>query len=486
MSYGLTAQGFVIKRLIDIQEELQSEFKSVLGDGINLDDNAPLGQIIGIMAERESLIWELALSVYNSQYPDTAEGTSLKNSCALVGVRALDATNSTAVIRARGTVSTTIPDGRIVSVAGNSDVRFVTDSQGIIAAAVNAEQKITFSSVPDSGTWTITFDGETTAVLAFNENASTIETELENLSNITDVSVIGDYANGFTIEFINIDGDKQQPSFTVNNSLFTGATIVDETITVLDEGGSYIDIACTAEDKGANQAPSMTLTEIETLVAGWDEAYNLLDAQIGRDEETDEALRLRRDISLQQSRAGTVEAIRNDLQEIEDVVDVIVFENDDIVVDGNGRPAKSFEVVLDGGDDDAIANAIWNVKPAGIETFGTVSKTVYDSHGTAHTIYFSRPTDIDIYVEITVTKKNGATVTETQVKDAIIAYGDNLIFGDDIIVYPAFMAALNGLEIEDITLDIGTAPAPSGDDNIVIAPNEKARFDTSNITVTII
>ncbi len=41
------------------------------------------------------------------------------------------------------------------------------------------------------GYFTITFDGQTTALLDYNASASTIETELENLSNITNVAVIG-------------------------------------------------------------------------------------------------------------------------------------------------------------------------------------------------------------------------------------------------------------------------------------------------------
>jgi len=486
MAYGLTPNGFIIKRLIDIQEERKEAYRSKFGEGINLDDNSVFGQQIGIESEREALLWELALALYNSQYPDTAEGISLDNCGAIVAVPRLDPTESLAVIRARGSAGTVIAKGRIVSVKGNSSIRFVTDVERIIASPVNAKQKILFSLEPDAGTWTLTFKGETTAPLNYDANAENIESALESLDSITDVNVSGNYSEGFLIEFINEDSEIQQPSFTVDSSLTTGAEQIDIEVEMIDEGGAYVDIPVTAEEKGAYQAPSMSLTEIETPVSGWDEAYNLEDAKVGRGFEEDEEYRPRRNISLQQSRSGTVEAIRNTLKQLENVVDVIVFENDDSVPDSDGRPPKSFEAVVDGGDDETIANTIWQSKPAGIKPFGTEIFVVTDSQGLSKQIGFSRPTTVMIYLNITVVKEEGGEVTETQVKDAVIAYGEALKLGDDIIVYPDFIASLSGLAIKDVELDIGKTPTPSGDDNIVIAPNERAEFDRANISVTIL
>ena len=486
MGFGLTTKGFILKRLLNIKEELEADVKSVLGDGINLESNSILGQIIGIFAERLALLWELALAIYNSQYPDTAEDTSLDNCGAIVGVPRLKATKSTTIIRARGEVGVNIPQGSIISVKGNSASRFITSESGTIAEAVNSKQKITFSLVPNSGSWAINFMDEISASLPYNATTTQIKSALEALSNITEISVSGSYSDGFSIEFINDDGLKYQKTFGIISSLFSSSESVDTAVTVIDEGGAYIDIDCIAEESGAKQAPSKTLTEIETPISGWDEAYNLLDAEIGRALESDEDYRTRRELSLQQSRSGTVEAIRNDLQKLENVRDVIVFENDSSATDLLGRPPHSFEAVIDNGDDNVIATAIWNVKPAGIKTFGSIKKSITDSQGISHEICFSRPIGIAIYINIQITPKPNAEVTIAQVKEAILTYGNDLRFGDDVIVYPALMASLNKLEIEDIDIDIGTTSPPSGDNNVVIAPNEKARFDSSNIAVTIL
>ena len=78
-TYGITADGFVIKRMADIKSEMEASLRSAFGNQINLLPTELLGQIVGIMSEREAIVWELAEQIYNSQYPDTASGIQLDN-----------------------------------------------------------------------------------------------------------------------------------------------------------------------------------------------------------------------------------------------------------------------------------------------------------------------------------------------------------------------------------------------------------------------
>lgn len=73
-------------------------------------------------------------------------------------------------------------------------------------------QQIGFSHVPDEGSWTIEFDGETTAPLAFNANAAAVQSALIALTNIAAVTVTGNYTTGFTIEWTGTDGHRDQVS----------------------------------------------------------------------------------------------------------------------------------------------------------------------------------------------------------------------------------------------------------------------------------
>ncbi len=76
---------------------------------------------------------------------------------------------------------------------------------------------------------------------------------------------------------------------------------------------------------------------------------------------------------------------------------------------------------------------------------------------------------------------------DTLVKAAVVAYGDALGLGDDVIVYPALVAALNVIPgIIDVAVRIGVAASPTLDDNITIGSFEVADFDTSRVAVTIL
>lgn len=106
-------------------------------------------------------------------------------------------------------------------------------------ANVNEKQSITFSSVPDAGNWTIDLGGQTTASLSSTETNSTIKTALELLSNITEVTVTGDFTNGFIIEFTGADANTSFAQFTIpSNTLTTTGNAVTVTVKTLQNGSA--------------------------------------------------------------------------------------------------------------------------------------------------------------------------------------------------------------------------------------------------------
>lgn len=76
MTFGLTAQGFKAKRLVDIQTDLENQLLAEFGD-INLDPQSIFGQQIGVFSKVLADLWENMEDVYFSQYPNFAEGISL-------------------------------------------------------------------------------------------------------------------------------------------------------------------------------------------------------------------------------------------------------------------------------------------------------------------------------------------------------------------------------------------------------------------------
>ena len=277
---------------------------------------------------------------------------------------------------------------------------------------------------------------------------------------------------------------------TNNGDIFR--LVTDVTLDGLGEGSGQM----IAVETGPVLALAGTLTNIETPVSGWDGVHNPLDGEIGRPIESDPELRLRRAQSLAVTGAGTVPAIRSRLlQQVPDVTAVSIIENRSDVVDADGRPPHSFEAVVSGGIDQDVADLIWLVKPAGIETTGEILVDVTDSQGEIQPIRFSRPIQIFIWVRLTLTPGEAGSFpggAEEAAKDAIVEFGETLGVGNDVIyqaLYGPVFAAVPG--IGSLVVEIASSTDPEMEPgefavaNISIGKNEIALFLADRIEVTI-
>ena len=393
-------------------------------------------------------------------------------------------------LTAYGTLGTPIPTGSIASVDGDTDTRFITTGDFTIGAGTDEVQDIDFSAVPDAGSWTLIFDGEETTTLAFSDAAAAVESALNGLPNLSAVTVSGNYTAGFTVTFSGADGSQDQLLLQAGVNTLTASSIQVNLNFAETTKGILPNVEMDVEAVTAGNIPAAagTITVIETPVAGWDSVTNLADITPGRDIESDAALRLRREETLSTAGAATVDAIRAALLEIDEVTTARVFENDSMVVNGFGRPPKSIEPVVLGGDTVEIAQTIWDTKAGGIETYGAITETAYDDSGFPHDVSFSRPTEIPIYVIVNITTDDDFPVGgEDSIKEAIVAYAlTNFLIGDDVIQHKLICPtdAIDG--IVTIEILIGLAPAPTLEDNIAIAEDDVAKFDTSTITVNIL
>lgn len=483
MSFGITPVGFRAKRLDDIKTEVEASLREAFGDSINLLPSSVLGQIVGIQSEREAALWELAEAVYNSQYPLTAEGTTLDNVVSITGITRQPGVKSNTTLQFFGTVGTIIPAGSVFSVLNDPTSRFILGSSVTLAAGNASVWDLTFDNVPDAGEFKLQYKGVKTAAIAFDATASDVENALNGLSSLSSVVVAGDFSSGFTITGEN--GELFTEILVTDDTLAQGATASNATIANTTPGVPNGSAIVEAETIGETSAPSGSLTVIENPITGLDSVVNQEDAILGRDIESDADLKLRREESLQRAGAGTLGAIVSILADLEGVTAVVGFENITFLVDVDGRPPKSFEIVIDGGELLDIAEEIWENKPAGIETFGSITQPITDSQGFPQNVKFSRPTDVDIYVEVDLTvdsdfPSNGLVIAEAN----ILAFGNGLGIGKDIIVIPQLVCALNDIPgITNIDIRIGKTAGPTQGDNIIIAPDEISRWDSSRTTV---
>jgi uncharacterized phage protein gp47/JayE len=158
-----------------------------------------------------------------------------------------------------------------------------------------------------------------------------------------------------------------------------------------------------------------------------------------------------------------------------------------------GRPPKSFEAVVQGGTDEAVANQIWLTKPAGIETFGNVNGgngiPIIDSQGNTQIIFFSRPSAITIWVQVALTLYTEETFPNNGVQDvalAIFNYGVRLGVGIDVLLQRVLAQIFNVPGIASGNMTIGTSPNTLGTSDIPIADNQISTWDLERISVTVV
>ena len=262
--------------------------------------------------------------------------------------------------------------------------------------------------------------------------------------------------------------------------------------TVIPGGGS-VEIEFIAVDTGPIPCPSAQLIVIETPVPGWASVTNTLDQfYLGTDTESDGALRLRRELSLRALGGGAVPAIQAALFEVTGVTDAFVFANETSSTDANGLPGHSFECVVNGGLDQAIADKIAETKPAGIATFGTTTLSGIPPgiSSNSFVINFSRPTVLNVYVTIDVIASAALAPLNLAdlVKAAVVAFGDlNYNVGSPVIaaaMIPTVFASGSG--VRDVpSVKIGTAPAPALSTTIQPTNRQIADLDTSRVVVNV-
>ena len=210
---------------------------------------------------------------------------------------------------------------------------------------------------------------------------------------------------------------------------------------VIPIGGS-VDTIVTCETVGALNATPGQLNLIATPTAGWASATNAAAATPGQPIETDSQLRTRQANSAELPAntifAGTQAAV----EAVAGVTRATGDENPTNITNANGNPAHSITMVVEGGTNADVAQAIYSKKGLGCFTNGTVSVNVTDpDSGNVQVVSFLRPTADEIYVTLDVHPLTGyGSTIGVAVQNAIVTYLNGLTIGE-IVTQSALYAA---------------------------------------------
>ena len=471
---SLTADGFSRPRLPEIKSDYDQRMTDALGP-VNTAPDAVIGQLEGIWAEGLDNSYEALQNTYDSMYPYSAEGTSLDGAVAFVGLSRIPAAATVVTACAYGVEGTVVP----INSLAHADIQYFSTSDVIISRANALDVTIEVGTVANSATYNIYAGG---ASSTYTSSVAATKSEIvSGLAALVNSSLLTAVASGETLRIYATDGESP---FSIT---------VDAKLNITKRGSPVVFVAT---QNGNFPCPVGALSNIDTPIVGWDSLFNLKAGATGRNTESDTELRARHATSVRAVGSATVEAIKSRmLAEVESVTSVRIYENRTMVTTSDGIPAKSFETVVVGGVDSAIAKQLWLTKPAGIETFGNVTINVIDSAGDAQQVSFSRPVPQYAWMKVQVTALNTEEVLPTTamaaIKQAVVDYANsNIGVSDDIIIqrfYGPIYSAVPG--IASMTITAAITPTPSGtpsyvSTNIAIGRAENAVFDVSRVTVT--
>lgn len=258
----------------------------------------------------------------------------------------------------------------------------------------------------------------------------------------------------------------------------------------------------TATVNGPTQASIGDITKIVVAQAGWSSVTNPSVATPGTAPETDSELRIKRRNGVSLPGQNQVDSTFAAVANVDGVRRVRIYENDSVSpTDPNGLPIHSTATIVDGGDNQDIAEAIYfkrNPGPIQHSLSNPVTVPVTSPvTGNEKDIIFNRPDYVDIIIVYNITDDGTLPPDiEQQIKDATLEYVDGTLvdaecgfnqsgfgIGEDVhagrFYTPAnqVIGQFGDSYVTSITVNAGAS--------VAIGFEQLSRFTDANITVTI-
>ncbi|BBP84548.1 hypothetical protein PHLH8_41900 [Pseudomonas sp. Pc102] len=273
------------------------------------------------------------------------------------------------------------------------------------------------------------------------------------------------------------------PAGSVLRDINRGRWLLVADTTLGADGSARADLR--SELLGAFNLPANSALAIETLVLGWDTATSLAAAEVGAEEETDPELRARFYRSRARPAQNSLDGLVAALLQLADVRQVVGLENTGSTPDADGVPGHSLNLIVDGGEEQAIAQAIFLRKPAGTGLMGQQSRTVVDGQGVNRLIRFDRPAMVDCKAFVQLRRDAEFTAIDVAAIKAQLSQLDFRI-GQDVQLSRLYspINTVQGFWVEQ--LKIGRRGGALAADNIVVGVRERARFAQADIEVVVL
>ena len=441
---GVTPAGLEILSLQEVLAQIEAGEQVLIDPNISLGSDTLTGQLNIILSTAIADQWALQQSVYDAGSPLLAEGTALDNIASITGQQRAGA------IKTRSLWHTfTGPSGTVV--AANTQVRNpltgdiykTLDAFGLTETLCYGAVFSVFLAV-DNTDYSVIINGK-----VYTITSGTGATEQEIVTALK-VAIDADNTQDLTAALELATNDLVVTTNAERISCAAGAQM--ELSAVI--GTATVEALVT----GPLIAGAGNVTELVTSNSALTATVNARDYITGQNVETDKEFRARILISQSISGAGTLPAIKSNIAALAGVTAALVVENNTTLTDAQGRPPKSIELVVSGGDDAEIAQTLIEIKGAGIESHGNTEVEALNTAGGTEVISFTRPAAVIIAVRLTYVpyeEEAFPTSGPLDMQLATVGYIESLLPDNDVLplrlsaaVADAVAAGLSSLTVE--------------------------------------
>jgi uncharacterized phage protein gp47/JayE len=447
---SLDENGLIIDRFPDILSDIESDQRTNISADLVYNDNTVIYQLNSIVASLVGNNAELLEAVYNAKRLSTATGIDLDYLGALKGIYRLpDSFSQTTFQQFVGDAGTLIAAGSLFSNPVTAD-QFTNPEQIVLSPTSCTQAILEVTTLLNTTLYSVTIND---VVYSITSDVSATRQEIVD-SLETEITSGGD------------------ATFTANSvgETLVLASVDDNPISVIVT--TYMSVtnmtafgSLTAVAPGRVVAPPNTVTNVVSTIPGLDSTTNTEQYTLGRLEETDDEYRIRIGEGEGSPCFGTPPSIEAYLlANVPNIGSATVIENATSTTDVEGRPPHSYEVIVTGGTNADVAEAVWTSHGAGIELFGNTSEVYVDPRGRAHTVNFSRPTPVNAAVRVTYTLYDEEVFPgngELLITQAVVDHVNGLEGGQDIIVGRMFGSIYNSVAgLDSITVEIQELASP--------------------------
>ena len=469
MEYGVTVNGFVRKRLPEIREDIFKSLEQNLGSTVSRQPNSMIGVLVGVYAAELDRMWQLLERDYYDRSPISASEGSLDNTLAYTNVQRKKAQASYLYAVCYGRSGMVLPANCQIKDASGYKWNIIEESTITLNDCVHVTLDVV---APAEGkVYSVQFDNDAVIKYTAQEN----DTALIVAVALASQSV-----------------EKWQGSIVEGKLVFErsdrryGAVVVPNESFVVTQVGSPIRFDC--EEYGEIEPLLNSVNYINTNYDGWFSVSNESETYVGRDYETASEVRQRYASAVFRNSIGMKESIKAALLELQDVTSVTIYENrTDETVDS--LKPHSFQAIVFGGDEEAIARTILNVAPLGIDTNGDICVRIEDSEGAAQDVCFSRPHEVQIYVKVIIKEYNEEILPGDaidKIKNIVVEQIGKLSMGNDVIYQRLLGPIYSGVDgISYIECSVSKDGKTYKQENIPIGRGELAVTKLANITVAL-